>query len=830
MNVREQTAMPRISYAQNGEDVVIWRGLGHLETGSYVDVGAADPELDSVTRLFYEHGWSGVTVEPVPQFAEALRHERPRDVTFDVAIGTTASRSTLFAVPDTGLSSLLPTAAESATAEGYTVQEVDVEMASLTSVIEQRFESDEEIHLLNISTEGTEAEVLRGMDFNRWKPWVIVVSATEPNGTADRRSQFDMLLTAHGYVPALFNGLKAFYVSPDHSELVEPLSLPPTAIDGFVRLTDIRRNEAHHAALEWKARWVGAQVQLVDLQTVAKEQALTAQQARRRAAKARRKAQQLESSPWWRVTAPGRKSVSKLKRSRGKLAADPDTQAKALRGRPRPSEVENSAVIQATTQRLAYICGEHGVPLTSDASFADALDATSRLLDSYSDPNPLLWLLHIAFTSGFPTTTEMNQLRVQYDLGGSAECISWLAQKIGDQRASWASTAPIRLVRHPIIDVSHTASYDIHTGIQRVVRETVRRWAQRHQLSLIVLDRKAPVWRGLSELEESRVLRWGFDPNVEQSKDFPYEILVPWETTVLLLELAGAPRQPEILTSIRNWSNSSFCALLYDMIPFSMSEACADGMPGAFSRYMTTIRNADRVSTISRTVAEDLVGFLTAVRNQGVVPPTVRPHLLPMEAGSVSDEVVEFHRNAVAAVPGVPVVLSVSSIEPRKNQTMTLVAAEKLWREGHSFQLVFIAGNGWRRELFDAQYEAARAAGRPVRVISQASEGLLWAAYRIARFSVFISLTEGFGLPAAESISSGTPVVLSNFGSMLEVGEDGGAELVDPRSLNDVSDAMRRLLTDDHRLLELTRQAEQRQEKTWDEYSKETWDWLVEGR
>ena len=68
---------PLISYAQNGEDIVLWRGLGHIRDGIYVDVGGWEPDLDSVTRLFYDRGWRGVDVEPIPELAEKFRQRRP---------------------------------------------------------------------------------------------------------------------------------------------------------------------------------------------------------------------------------------------------------------------------------------------------------------------------------------------------------------------------------------------------------------------------------------------------------------------------------------------------------------------------------------------------------------------------------------------------------------------------------------------------------------------------------------------------------------------------------------------------------------------------------
>ena len=66
-----------ISYAQNFEDVLLWRALGHIEHGCYVDIGAHDPVVDSVSKVFYEHGWRGIHVEPLPVYCDALRRDRP---------------------------------------------------------------------------------------------------------------------------------------------------------------------------------------------------------------------------------------------------------------------------------------------------------------------------------------------------------------------------------------------------------------------------------------------------------------------------------------------------------------------------------------------------------------------------------------------------------------------------------------------------------------------------------------------------------------------------------------------------------------------------------
>jgi len=104
----------------------------------------------------------------------------------------------------------------------------------------------------------------------------------------------------------------------------------------------------------------------------------------------------------------------------------------------------------------------------------------------------------------------------------------------------------------------------------------------------------------------------------------------------------------------------------------------------------------------------------------------------------------------------------------------------------------------------------------------------LWGAYRSARFTVFPSLHEGYGLPVAESLAAGTPAITSDFGSMLEIAVDGGALTVDPRNLDDLTDAMRTLLTDDEALTALATEATARPARDWDEYAAASWTLLTE--
>src|SRR5258708_9376318 len=93
-----------LSYAQNFEDVMLARALASVKHGFYVDVGAWDPILDSVTAHFSEKGWRGINIEPAPKYADALRVARPQDVNLEVAVGSTPGKTELYIFEGSGCS------------------------------------------------------------------------------------------------------------------------------------------------------------------------------------------------------------------------------------------------------------------------------------------------------------------------------------------------------------------------------------------------------------------------------------------------------------------------------------------------------------------------------------------------------------------------------------------------------------------------------------------------------------------------------------------------------------------------------------------------------
>lgn len=59
---------------QDFEDALLWRALSGMPQESYIDNGAHHPTVDSVSRVFCEHGWLPIHIEALPSYAGILPH------------------------------------------------------------------------------------------------------------------------------------------------------------------------------------------------------------------------------------------------------------------------------------------------------------------------------------------------------------------------------------------------------------------------------------------------------------------------------------------------------------------------------------------------------------------------------------------------------------------------------------------------------------------------------------------------------------------------------------------------------------------------------------
>ena len=469
--------------------------------------------------------------------------------------------------------------------------------------------------------------------------------------------------------------------------------------------------------------------------------------------------------------------------------------------------------------------------LGTDASSSedDTLSDPGTLLDAAvsavrDDPTPArTWLLCAAVSGALPTPDDVAIGTRFFRLAPAIEAMLWVLDYALETARTRVAHMDVKIVSHGVIvDVDHTARHDLHTGIQQVVRQVLPLWARDHDIIPVVWTDLAQAMRTLTPRETGRTLHWDQEYSVTEPSSAQPVLVVPWESVVVLPEVPF-PGACERLAALAQFSSNAVVAVGYDCIPVLSADMVPAGETNRFARYLVVIKHSHRVASIGATATAEFRGFASALPAQGLNGPLVSE--VPLPVGRVTSTTGP-EELATGGDDELPLVLCVGTFEPRKNHMALLYAAERLWREGLRFELLLIGGAGWG-DLVPRTIARLQQKHRPVRAITKATFAELDDAYNRARFTVFPSLHEGFGLPVAESFEHGTPVITTNYGSTAEVASGGGAMVVDPEDDEGLVVAMRTMLLDDDLVRLLRHDIRARPTRTWDEYASELWDSIV---
>lgn len=232
----------QVCFGQHGEDLILGRALGWRGPGFYVDVGAAHPTTLSVTRLFYERGWRGINIEPLPRMFKALECARPRDINLQMAAGDCAGELLFFEVVapgykwsgKAGLSTFDGEMAQGYRGRGYRVTEFPVRVVPLDEILEAHAPAT--IDFLKVDVEGHESAVLAGLNLRRFRPRIILVEAVLPLTDTPCHEAWEARLIGGGYRFAMFDGVNRYYVRDEDSQLAE--GLRPLKKSEYARVSD----------------------------------------------------------------------------------------------------------------------------------------------------------------------------------------------------------------------------------------------------------------------------------------------------------------------------------------------------------------------------------------------------------------------------------------------------------------------------------------------------------------------------------------------------------------------------------------------------------------
>ncbi len=229
------------------------------------------------------------------------------------------------------------------------------------------------------------------------------------------------------------------------------------------------------------------------------------------------------------------------------------------------------------------------------------------------------------------------------------------------------------------------------------------------------------------------------------------------------------PNLAERKARFRAENGLKFGIMLYDLIPIARPEFCNRTLVSSFDRFLrASLPLSDISFAISQATAKDVAA---RTKKLGIGMPG-HIHVLPIGTGFTPTK------------EGAPLpegltdgsyVLFVSTIEARKNHVLAFRAWRRLTEELPAEQvptLVFAGRVGWMiADLLDALRNSRHLEGK-IRIVSDVDDMTLASLYRGARFTIFPSLYEGWGLPVTESLGYGKVCIASSSTSIPEAGGD----------------------------------------------------------
>ncbi|QYM80807.1 glycosyltransferase [Horticoccus luteus] len=374
-----------------------------------------------------------------------------------------------------------------------------------------------------------------------------------------------------------------------------------------------------------------------------------------------------------------------------------------------------------------------------------------------------------------------------------------------------------------LLDLTHTSHTGARTGIQQLTRALHAQLAGR--VEPVTRDPYLNVWRRLESWERANL----DDTAATTSRSARWPRWIKWRGRVLHASGLAARRSlqgqaaglivPELFSpTVARSLPALFAhvagprvAVFYDAIPLKLPELTPAATVARFPGYLRELLAFDGIAAISEDSRAALVDYWEWL---GVAsPPVVSALPLGITPPLLSAE-------SAVAPEAVPIVLSVGSIEGRKNHVALFEACEQLWAAGRRFELRII-GLAQRptgtRGL--ERLQALQAAGRPLRYDGAASDATVRSAYAGCAFTVYPSLMEGFGLPVLESLGYGKPCICSARGALGEAAAGGGCLTLPHVDAFSLAAAIDELLSAPERRAALTAEARRRRFRTWSEYA-----------
>ncbi len=456
-------------------------------------------------------------------------------------------------------------------------------------------------------------------------------------------------------------------------------------------------------------------------------------------------------------------------------------------------------------------------------------NVVKELSRSRNDDNHLeIWAkLYYDLTNNLPTLNNLMDLDFIYLHEGLDGLINYCRNtliKLRLKNVEMKEFAPNSI----FIDISHTFSYPFLTGIQRVVRSlsvalssyenvhfirfdpSINNWvligkefnfnksqkitfkSNRFNILLTLSEINKAFWYGIYSMYKylnsseksfinnfnlekykliiSRIRQWRIQLKLKAKKQ-----IIPDFTNQNLFIVENL-QNSEIIDRLEFFEKiGKLQILVYDLIPISHPQFFPINSRNSFTQYLRLISFSSKVVAISEFTKTQVLKYSSLKKNcdlRTIKLPTWNPYFesKPYYSPKSSEKIKV----------GIPKILCVGTIEPRKNHLNLLRAAELLWAKNVSFELILVGGRGWLNKNVFEYLKILNNKKYAIKHYVNLSDLELEKLYNDCKLVISVPWVEGFGLPVSEGLSRNKIVIASDIPSHREIASDKYIVFVNP--------------------------------------------------
>lgn len=201
------------TYSQCYEDLILFCIFYDIKNGFYIDIGANDPNIISVTKAFYLRGWHGINIEPLSDKYELLSNNRKRDINIQIGVGKEKGNFTFFLG-----------GAGSTFSKQYSKGKskiLNIKIDTMSNICKKYLPKGQEIHFCKIDIEGGEKDVLLGFDFKISRPKVFCIESTKPGTSLPCYDEWEDILIKNDYSFVYQYRINRYYIDNKNEGLRE---------------------------------------------------------------------------------------------------------------------------------------------------------------------------------------------------------------------------------------------------------------------------------------------------------------------------------------------------------------------------------------------------------------------------------------------------------------------------------------------------------------------------------------------------------------------------------------------------------------------------------